>query len=146
MQKEVYQIIKDVSLVEVNEYECLVFDSVYLFKLLCCHPNQRVQHFKEEVISGGHYLLIGASLRESNFSISCPYELNTKNTNLQTMRQALVAPLFNNRPILLSSSQSSSTVLEHFIIIYYYKDKYNRKDKETNINNNNNNNNYYYYT
>lgn len=76
--KFTYQVIEYITLVEMDGDESLVLDSVDLPQLLCRHFNERVQNIEKVLVSGCHYLLVRASILESDSSTRRPYYLESQ--------------------------------------------------------------------
>ena len=80
---KIYQVVEDISLMQVNGDECLKLSPFDFGEVLRCHIDKSIEHVQEDLISGGHYLLVGACIDKCYFCIPGPNELNPKNTNLQ---------------------------------------------------------------
>ena len=78
-----HQVMKDISLMEMNGDERLELSSFNLGQVLRCHVNECIQHVQKDLIGGTHDLLVSACVGQCNLCISCPYKLNAKNSNLQ---------------------------------------------------------------
>ena len=77
-----YQVMKDVSLMQMNCNECLKLSSLYLGEILCGHIDESIQYVQKDLVSGAHDLLVRTRVGQSYLSISCPDKLNTKDPNL----------------------------------------------------------------
>ena len=73
---------EDVSLVEMDSDESLKLPPLDLGEVLCCHVDEGIENVKEDLISGAHDFLVGASVCKGDLCISGPNELNTKDSNL----------------------------------------------------------------
>ena len=61
-----------IPLMEMDGDQSLKLASFYLSQVLSRDIDQHVQHFKKDLVSVVHDLLVGATVIESYFSISCP--------------------------------------------------------------------------
>lgn len=82
MYLELYQVIKDVSLMHMNGNKCFIFHSFHFCQVMCCLFNQTVQHVKESLICSGHNFLVSSCMLQSIFCILCPNHLDSKKSNL----------------------------------------------------------------
>ena len=80
-----YQVMKDVSLMQMNCNECLKLSSLYLGEILCGHIDESIQYVQKDLVSGAHDLLVRTCVGQSYLSISCPDKLNTKDPNLHAV-------------------------------------------------------------
>lgn len=80
--KETHQIVKNVSLMDMDGDESLKLHTLNLGQVLQGLVDQTIQHLQESLVSGGHDLLVGTSVGERKLSISSPQHLDAQNTNL----------------------------------------------------------------
>lgn len=85
MYLELYQVIKDVSLMHMNGNKCFIFHSFHFCQVMCCLFNQAVQHVKESLICSGHNFLVASCMLQSIFCILCPNHLDSKKSNLNKL-------------------------------------------------------------
>ena len=89
MMKRTYQVMEDISLMEMNGDECLELPTTDLCQVSSGHIDESIQHLQEHLISTDHYLLVSAGIAQSYLSIPRPDELDPQNTNLQVKLSTL---------------------------------------------------------
>ena len=77
-----YQVVEDVTLMNVNRDERLELDSLELFEVTCRLLDERVEEVEETLVGGRHYLLVVTSVVERVFGVARPDDLDTKETDL----------------------------------------------------------------
>ena len=81
-----YQVVEDVTLMNVNRDERLELDSLELFEVTCRLLDERVEEVEETLVGGRHYLLVVTSVVERVFSVARPDDLNAEETDLSGVR------------------------------------------------------------
>ena len=77
-----YQIMKDVSLVEMDCDESFKHATLDLCEVLGSHVNEHVENFQELLVNVVHDLLVCPSIVESKFCVSGPQKLDSQDPNL----------------------------------------------------------------
>jgi len=80
------QVIKNVSLMNVNSDKSLKLDSLKLGEIISCLINEQVEEVKELLVSRQHYLLVIAGPFESGLRVHSPYHLYAEETHLRRVQ------------------------------------------------------------
>lgn len=74
---------EDVPLMKMDGDKRFKLPPHYFWQILSGDVNEHVEHLQEDLVDVVHYLLVSASRVKGNFCISCPYELDTQDPNLE---------------------------------------------------------------
>lgn len=91
-----HQVIKYVSLVNMDGDEGLILGPLHSLQISCGHVNECVEQIKEELVGFGHDAPIISSIGERLFRVPCPYHLNSKQANLDQGQGNLVMTLLRD--------------------------------------------------
>ena len=73
-----YQVIEDISLVEMYCNQSLIFDPFNLSKVFSGHINEGIENIQEVLVCLDHNLSINTSMLEGMSGTCCPYNLQPK--------------------------------------------------------------------
>lgn len=92
--QQIYQVIKYVFLVDMDSDEGLELCPLHLGQVLCGLVNQDVQQVQESLVRLLHDLPVVAGVGQSLCGVSCPYHLDTQDSNLKQTDQNYFLNLF----------------------------------------------------